>query len=201
MFDIGGLLGFETARFDTKKKSGIYREACPEARAVYLEELAKVPPENRVYMDECGIEEKEGERVYGYAPRGKRCYAHVTGSRTERSSVMAAKCGTALIAPFMYKGYTDKNVFKAWIKDVLAPELKPGDRLIADNASFHKDPEIPKILAEKGCGLLFLPARSPDFNPIENCWDTVKADLRRQNESAQDFNTKLANSLINLCNN
>lgn len=61
-----------------------------------------------------------------------------------------------------------------WLKDFLIPELKPGQVVIMDNATFHKSEESQKLIERAGCRILFLPAYSPDLNPIEVFWANFK---------------------------
>lgn len=65
-----------------------------------------------------------------------------------------------------------------WLKDFLIPELKPGQVVIMDNATFHKAEESRKLIEKAGCRILFLPAYSPDLNPIEVFWANLKKMVR-----------------------
>ena len=65
-----------------------------------------------------------------------------------------------------------------WLKDFHIPELKPGHVLIMDNATFHKSEESRKLIEKAGCKILFLPAYSPDLNPIEIFWANFKKTVR-----------------------
>jgi len=65
-------------------------------------------------------------------------------------------------------------LFNLWLKDFLIPELKPGQVVIMDNATFHKSQESQQLIKEAGCRVLFLPAYSPDLNPIEVFWANFK---------------------------
>lgn len=76
------------------------------------------------------------------------------------------------------EGPTDTAIFEAYIREALYPTLRPGDVVIMDNLSPHKGaPALAKI-AEAGAEVRFLPAYSPDLNPIEPMWSKVKASLR-----------------------
>jgi transposase len=76
------------------------------------------------------------------------------------------------------EGATDTPVFDAYVRQVLLPTLRAGDRLIMDNLSPHKNEPILRALAEAGVEVLFLPAYSPDLNPIEKMWSKIKTFLR-----------------------
>lgn len=88
----------------------------------------------------------------------------------------AYKCGK-LIAPFVFTGMCNHFVMEAWIEHILIPVLNHGDHVIMDNASFHKNARIRELIESAGCSLIFLPVRSPDFNPIEHCWPCIKNEM------------------------
>ena len=75
-------------------------------------------------------------------------------------------------------GATDTEVFRAYVSQVLCPTLRPGDRVIMDNLSPHKSDPTLELIRERGAEVSFLPAYSPDLNPIEMMWSRVKNTLR-----------------------
>jgi transposase len=76
------------------------------------------------------------------------------------------------------EGATDTEVFQAYVRCVLCPTLKPGDVVVMDNLSPHKSPQTLSLITQAGAQVLFLPAYSPDLNPIEKMWSKVKSCLR-----------------------
>jgi transposase len=76
------------------------------------------------------------------------------------------------------EGATDTEVFRTYVKEVLCPTLRAGDVVIMDNLTPHKSEPTLALIAAAGAQPLFLPAYSPDFNPIEKMWSKVKAHLR-----------------------
>lgn len=84
-----------------------------------------------------------------------------------------------VIAPFEYTGYTDTHLFNGWFKQCLLPELNPNNVVIMDNARFHKDPELINMALGKGIRIIYLPAYSPDLNPIEKFWANLKRNIRK----------------------
>jgi len=76
-------------------------------------------------------------------------------------------------------GPTDTEVFHAYVREVLCPALRPGDIVIMDNLSPHKKSQTLELIAAAKASALFLPAYSPDLNPIEMMWSKVKALLRK----------------------
>jgi len=81
-------------------------------------------------------------------------------------------------AAMVIEGATDAAVFRAYIKHVLVPVLRPGCIVVLDNLSSHKGNEIRRMIEAAGCELWLLPPYSPDFNPIEKMWSKVKEFLR-----------------------
>lgn len=88
---------------------------------------------------------------------------------------LGAEGSTALM---VIEGATDAAVFRAYVKHVLAPTLRPGEIVVMDNLSSHKTPEIGEMIETAGAALWYLPPYSPDLNPIEKMWSKVKAFLR-----------------------
>ena len=77
------------------------------------------------------------------------------------------------------EGAADTEVFRAYVRHVLVPALRPGDVVVMDNLSPHKSEPTLSLITQAGAEILFLPAYSPDLNPIEKMWSKVKAWLRR----------------------
>lgn len=149
-----------------------------EEQEKYEEKLLQVEEVKRVYLDEFGIDQKI-TREYGWAERGKKLIERIKGKREKRINGIAAYRQGKVIAPMLYEGSMTTVFFNEYIKNRLLPELNPGDVLIMDNASFHKSPLVNDYLAEKGCSVLFLPAYSPELNPIEHLWAGLKSQVRR----------------------
>jgi transposase len=76
------------------------------------------------------------------------------------------------------EGATDTDVFQAYIREVLGPTLKRGDIVVMDNLGPHKNAGTIALIETTGASVRFLPAYSPDLNPIEMMWSKVKAKLR-----------------------
>jgi len=76
------------------------------------------------------------------------------------------------------EGTTDTESFRAYVEAVLVPTLRPGDLVGMDNLSPHKSDPTLALIIQAGAQVLFLPAYSPDLNPIEKMWSKIKALLR-----------------------
>ena len=90
----------------------------------------------------------------------------------------------------MIDGAANGELFEAYIEQIFAPTLHPGETVIMDNLSIHKRQKVRELIEAKECHLLFLPAYSPDFSPIEEAFSKLKAVLRsigaRTLEALQD---------------
>ena len=140
-----------------------------------LEQLAGRPV---FYLDECGVDHRL-YREFGRAPRGERIYEAVAGKRRERTSIISAAQQGKFVAPFVFQGSCNTEVVDAYFEQVLLPELPPGSVIVLDNARFHQSPTTQRLVEAAGCQLLFLPAYSPDLNPIEPLWAAFKTRLRK----------------------
>ena len=87
-----------------------------------------------------------------------------------------------MTAPMVLDGPMNGAAFLAYVQQVLAPELKPGDIVIMDNLSAHKGCQVGNAIEAAGARLLHLPPYSPDFNPNENAFAKLKALLRKAGE-------------------
>ena len=90
-----------------------------------------------------------------------------------------------LKAPFQIRGNVNGEMVEKYFKEYLVKELKPGQIVVLDNASYHKRKGIQKAVEEVGCKLLFLPAYSPDFNPIEQLWSQLKRLVKKSMRQVQ----------------
>jgi transposase len=77
------------------------------------------------------------------------------------------------------RGATTSAVFEAYVEQVLAPALRSGRVVVMDNLSAHKGERIKELIEGQGCQLLYLPAYSPDFNPIEEAFSKIKGLVRK----------------------
>jgi transposase len=77
------------------------------------------------------------------------------------------------------EGATDTEVFRIYVEQILLPSLRPGDIVVMDNLSPHKSEPTLERMTQAGVQVLFLPAYSPDLNPIEKMWSKLKAGLRK----------------------
>lgn len=165
---------------------------------MFLEKVRDIPPENLLYLDESGID-FQNHRPYARAARGQKVEFPVCGAKPHaRVSLIAAFHQGVLKAPMRFEGHADTDVFNAWVKHCLLPELRPGLSVVLDNASFHKSPKTKQMIQQAGCTLLPLPSYSPDFNPIEHQWHTIKSRLREIQPPPERFLSTLDSIILNM---
>jgi len=117
-------------------------------------------------------------RLRGRAPRGERLLAKVPHGHWKTTSLIAALGAGGIRCSTVVDGAVNAEVFEAFVKQVLVPELRPGDVVVMDNLSSHKRPRTHALIASAGAELLYLPPYSPDLNPIEMVFAKIKQLLR-----------------------
>lgn len=114
-------------------------------------------------------EHPEAPAVPAPSPGGH--YRHLT--------LFASLSLAGITAPMIMEGAAGRPAFQAYIEQVLVPTLRPGQVVILDNLSVHKQPALERALEAVGCEVIFLPTYSPDFNPIEQAFAKIKQLLRQ----------------------
>jgi transposase len=148
-----------------------------EKRAHWHERLAKDPPARLIFLDESGAN-TQMTRFCGRAAVGQRLVMHVPHGHYQTTTLVCAIGLAGPLAPFLWEGAMDGEMFLAWIQQGLVAELRRGDLVIMDNLATHKVAGVRQAIEEAGARLEYLPPYSPDFNPIENMWSKVKQILR-----------------------
>ena len=134
-----------------------------------------------MFLDECGVLTNM-IRLYGRSPRGTRACGTAPSGRWTRLTVLGALGAQGIVGAMSVEAATSGAVFHAYLDRVLLPELRrsrPDAVLVMDNLAAHKAPLVRALLDRSGFAYRYLPAYSPDLNPIEPAWAKVKAELRR----------------------
>lgn len=134
-------------------------------------------PAKLVFIDESGSNISM-TREYARSAVGERAHDKVPRNRGTVTSMVGALSLNGLVAMMTIEGGTSADVFLAFVKEILLPEIKPGYTVVLDNAGAHKDSEVLTAFAEAGVAVKFLPPYSPELNPIELTWAKVKDILR-----------------------
>jgi transposase len=117
-------------------------------------------------------------RLRGRAPRGQRLVSSCPHGHWRTTTMISAIRVDGSTACMTIDGATDTAVFQAYVREVLCPTLRPGDIVVMDNLAPHKNEQTVALIVAAGASVRFLPAYSPDLNPIEMMWSKVKASLR-----------------------
>ena len=161
-----------------KKKSLRASEQNEATRAAWREQAAKLPTPDLVVVDETGSQINMTP-LYAYAPRGERAIGKVPRNYGANLTVIASLSLSGMGEAMLLDGSADAAAFEAYIEQILAPSLRPGQIVILDNLSIHLGHRVKEVIERRSCQFLFLPAYSPDFSPIEEAFSKLKTILRR----------------------
>jgi transposase len=95
------------------------------------------------------------------------------------STFVAGLRTSGLTAPLVVDGAINGDIFRAYVEQVLAPTLIPGDIVVLDNLGSHKVAGVREAIEARSASLVYLPPYSPDLNPIEQAFAKLKALLRK----------------------
>ena len=138
----------------------------------------KVEPQRLVFIDETWIKTNMAP-LRGWAPRGKRLRAYAPFGHWKTLTFIAALRCDRIEAPFVLDGPINGQAFRLYVETQLAPTLRPGDVVVMDNLGSHKGKAARAAIRSRGAHLLFLPAYSPDLNPIEQVFAKLKHLMRK----------------------
>jgi len=168
----------QAAGLDTKKKTLAASERNEEERASWREQVREREANRLVFLDECGSNIALTP-VYARAPRGQRAKGSVPRNRGKNTTLIASLTLEGIGASMIIEGAANTQAFEAYVEHILVPSLHMGQTVVMDNLRAHKGARVRQLIEEKECQVLFLPAYSPDFSPIEETFSKVKSFLRR----------------------
>ena len=154
-------------------------EANQGKRDKYQEAIKDIPYESLVYIDESGVELTIC-KDRGWGKKSEKLVGKKSGKYYERTNIIAGLVNNKSIAPMVFNGSCNTSLFESWVENFLIRELKAGQVVIIDNASFHKSQKTRELIESVGCKLIFLPPYSPDLNPIEKFWANMKRWIKQQ---------------------
>jgi transposase len=148
--------------------------------------VAEVDLERLVFVDEMGVHTSLAP-LYGYSPKGERVHLQVPRNRGRNTTLLASITLLGGMGETLaLEGSTNQEVFEAYVEYALAPTLEAGQVVVMDNLSAHKPARVREVIEERGCELVYLPAYSPDFNPIEEAFSKIKDMLRQAGARTKD---------------
>jgi transposase len=144
---------------------------------LYQELVAALDFRRCKFIDESGVNISM-TRLYGRAPKDERVLGSAPQNYGENATMLGALSCVGLEAMMTVNGATDADVFRVYVRKVLAPTLRAGDIVVMDNLSVHRVAAAREAVEARGAQLIYLPPYSPDLNPIERCWSKIKTALR-----------------------
>lgn len=117
--------------------------------------------------------------VRGWGPKGKRLRGFAPHGHWRTLTFLGALRADRLAAPCVFDGPINGQSFRAYVEQILVPVLKPGDIVVMDNLGSHKSTAVRQLIQAAGARLWFLPAYSPDLNPIEQAFAKIKHWMRQ----------------------
>jgi transposase len=130
-----------------------------------------------VFIDESGAKTNM-TRLYGRAIAGHRAIDDTPWEHWCTTTMISSVRLNGSTACMVVEGATTKDIFEAYIKQILLPTLQAGDIVVLDNLPAHKSQRVRELIESVGAQLWYLPAYSPDLNPIEKMWSKIKSILR-----------------------
>ena len=147
-------------------------------RQAWPARVGTLDPARLVFVDETGAATNLTRR-YGRSPKGERLVCPVPHGHWKTTTFVAALRRDGVVAPTVVDGAMTGDVFVAYVRQQLAPALRPGDVVVMDNLSCHKRTAVRQAIEATGGHLEYLPPYSPDLNPIEQAFAKLKTLLRK----------------------
>ena len=156
-----------------------------DARRQWRDAMAERDARQFVFVDETSANVTLTPR-YGWAPHNQRAHGRAPRNYAHNTTLVVALTPQGLQAPMTLDGAMTGDAFAAYVEHILRPSLQPGQVVICDNLSVHQRGDIRTLIEDAGCALVFLPAYSPDFTPIEQAFSKLKQALRRAEARTQE---------------
>lgn len=138
----------------------------------------RIDPSRLVFIDETWTKTNMAP-LRGWSRRGTRLIEKVPHGHWRTMTFLAALRCDGITAPCVFDGPINGVSFRAYVEQVLAPTLRPGDIVVMDNLGSHKSAAIRHAIRAAGARLFYLPPYSPDLNPIEQVFAKLKALMRK----------------------
>ena len=155
----------------------------------------QVDPERLIFIDETWVKTNM-VRTHGWHSRGAPLKAYAPHGTWGTMTFVGALTTQGMTAPMVLKGAINADIFYEYVRQILLPTLKRGDIVVLDNLSSHKGARVIKLIRSVGAKIWFLPAYSPDLNPIGQVFSKIKRLLRKARERTLDKICKRIAKLI-----
>ena len=154
-----------------------------------------IDPKRLVFIDETWAKTNMAP-LRGWAARGQRLIGRAPFGQWNTMTFVGALRHDGIIAPWVIDGPINGESFRTYVEQVLVPELRPDDIVVMDNLGSHKAPAIRQAIRAAGAKLFYLPAYSPDLNPIEQVIAKLKHLLRKAAERTREALWRRIGSLL-----
>ena len=138
-----------------------------------------------MFVDECSTNTSLTP-LYACSRRGERAHCCVPRNWGANVTLLSSMTQEGMGPSLAVEGPTTREVFEAYLEQVLGPALRKGQVVVMDNLSSHKGSRIRELIEGRGCELIYLPPYSPDFNPIEEAFSKIKGLLRKAEARSRD---------------
>ena len=135
-------------------------------------------------------------RLHGRCAVGQRLVAKVPHGHWQTLTFVAGLRCDGMVAPCVFDRPINATSFLAWVVQFLIPTLRHGDIVVMDNPSSHKGGAVRQAIRAAGAKLFFLPAYSPDLNPIEQAFAQLKTLLRKENARTLEQTSECIGKLL-----
>ena len=158
------------------------------SRRLYARSVANIRDENLIFLDECGFN-RHTSREYGYSPKNSKAVKFVNGNRGKNISLLCMIKMDGSVEYDIHSGAINAQILKNFLEEKLTVNDNPNNRttLILDNVRIHHSQVVKGICQEKGVLLKYLPAYSPQLNPIEEFFSTVKSRYHANHDPKNTF--------------
>ncbi|MEM9070129.1 MAG: IS630 family transposase [Myxococcota bacterium] len=184
---------------DAQKKTPVAYEREREDVALRRREFTEQQPQleagRLIFVDESGFRLGSPPR-HGWAPRGEDSPGREVHGKWETITMIGAMALDGFRGFMTIDSGTSNDVFRAFVVHELVPNLRPGDIVVMDNLSAHKNVETRRLIENAGASVVYTPPYSPEFNPIEEAWAKLKDIIRRvQTRTRETFDAAVATAL------
>ena len=159
--------------------------------------IGRIDLERLIFLDESGVS-TQMTRLYARCTGGARIHETTPDGRWKILTIVGAICTRGMLATMTIEAATDREIFLAYLDEVLCPKLRIGDVVVMDNLSSHKVMGVRERIEAVGAQLLYLPPYSPDLNPIEMAFSKLKAHLRAASARTFDALWQAVGSICDL---
>jgi hypothetical protein len=135
-------------------------------REEFVEVIGRIDLDRLIFLDESGVS-TQMTRLYARCTGGARIHETTPDGRWKILTILGAISTRGMIATLTIEAATDREIFLAYLDEVLCPKLRLGDVVVMDNLSSHKVKGVRERIEAAGAQLLYLPPYSPDLNPRE----------------------------------